>query len=97
MIRFLQPWWLLAVLPVLAMAGAYVWRTLHRRSCRQNGSNGRGTPQPGPCSMRVDVLRRPRLRSLTSCQRARACAGVEPSSDETAVPLWRQSSLVGYG
>ncbi len=32
MIRFLQPWWLLAVLPVLAIAGAYVWRTLHRRA-----------------------------------------------------------------
>jgi Ca-activated chloride channel family protein len=32
MIRFLQPWWLLAVLPVLALAGAYVWRQLHRRS-----------------------------------------------------------------
>ncbi|MEV4756273.1 VWA domain-containing protein [Micromonospora sp. NPDC049559] len=32
MIRFLQPWWLLALLPVLAIAGAYVWRQLHRRS-----------------------------------------------------------------
>ncbi|MGI5214793.1 VWA domain-containing protein [Plantactinospora sp. CA-290183] len=32
MIRFLQPWWLLAVLPVLALAGAYVWRQLHRRT-----------------------------------------------------------------
>ncbi|MGC4896132.1 VWA domain-containing protein [Micromonospora sp. DT31] len=31
MIRFMQPWWLLAVLPVLALAGAYVWRQLHRR------------------------------------------------------------------
>lgn len=31
MIRFLQPWWLLAVLPVLALAAAYVWRQLHRR------------------------------------------------------------------
>lgn len=31
MIRFLQPWWLLAVLPVLAVAGVYVWRQLHRR------------------------------------------------------------------
>lgn len=31
MIRFLQPWWLLAVLPVLAVAGAYVWRQLRRR------------------------------------------------------------------
>lgn len=32
MIRFLEPWWLLAVLPVLAVAGAYVWRQLHRRT-----------------------------------------------------------------
>jgi Ca-activated chloride channel homolog len=32
MIRFLQPWWLLALLPVLAVAAAYVWRQLHRRS-----------------------------------------------------------------
>ena len=32
MIRFLQPLWLLAILPVLAVAGAYVWRTLHRRA-----------------------------------------------------------------
>ena len=31
MIRFLQPLWLLALLPVLALAGAYVWRQLHRR------------------------------------------------------------------
>lgn len=32
MIRFLQPWWLLAVLPVLALAGLYVWRQLRRRA-----------------------------------------------------------------
>lgn len=32
MIRFLQPWWLLAVLPVVALAGLYVWRQLHRRA-----------------------------------------------------------------
>lgn len=32
MIRFLQPWWLLALLPVLAVAGAYVWRQLRRRA-----------------------------------------------------------------
>jgi len=31
MIRFLQPWWLLAVLPVVAIAGAYVWRQFRRR------------------------------------------------------------------
>ncbi|MGC9665696.1 VWA domain-containing protein [Planosporangium sp. 12N6] len=32
MIRFLEPWWLLAVLPVLAVAGAYVWRQVHRKA-----------------------------------------------------------------
>jgi Ca-activated chloride channel family protein len=32
MIRFLSPLWLLALIPVAALAGAYVWRTLHRRA-----------------------------------------------------------------
>lgn len=32
MIRFLQPGWLLALLPVLALAGVYVWRQLRRRA-----------------------------------------------------------------
>jgi Ca-activated chloride channel family protein len=32
MIRFLEPWWLLAILPVLAVAGVYVWRQLRRRA-----------------------------------------------------------------
>ncbi len=31
MIRFLQPWYLLAVLPVLLIAGAYVWRQFRKR------------------------------------------------------------------
>src|SRR5262249_34910764 len=32
MIRFLQPAWLLTAVPVLLLAGVYVWRTLHRRA-----------------------------------------------------------------
>ena len=32
MIRFLEPGWLLALLPVLAVAGVYVWRQLRRRA-----------------------------------------------------------------
>src|SRR5262245_58162577 len=32
MIRFLQPWWLLSLLPVFAIAGAYVWRQWRRRA-----------------------------------------------------------------
>ncbi len=32
MIRFLSPMWLLAILPVLALGGVYVWRQLRRRT-----------------------------------------------------------------
>lgn len=39
MIRFLSPWWLLAVLPVLALAGVYVWVQLHRRAYAMRFSN----------------------------------------------------------
>ncbi|MGH3736970.1 MAG: VWA domain-containing protein [Micromonosporaceae bacterium] len=39
MIRYLSPWWLLAVLPVLALAGVYVWVQLHRRSTAVKFSN----------------------------------------------------------
>jgi Ca-activated chloride channel family protein len=39
MIRFLQPWWLLAVLPVLAVAGVYVWRQLRKRAFAMRFTN----------------------------------------------------------
>jgi Ca-activated chloride channel family protein len=39
MIRFLQPWWLLAVLPVLAVAGAYVWRQWRKRAYAMRFTN----------------------------------------------------------
>ncbi|GAA2646067.1 VWA domain-containing protein [Paractinoplanes durhamensis] len=39
MIRFLEPWWLLAVLPVLAMAGVYVWRQFRRRTYAMRFTN----------------------------------------------------------
>ncbi|MQA24051.1 MAG: VWA domain-containing protein [Micromonosporaceae bacterium] len=45
MIRYLAPWWLLAVLPVLALAGLYVWAQLRRRATAVKFSN-------------VDLLRR---------------------------------------
>ncbi|BCB78499.1 VWA domain-containing protein [Phytohabitans flavus] len=31
MIRFLEPWWLLALLPVIAIAAVYVWRQFRRK------------------------------------------------------------------
>ena len=39
MIRFLQPWWLLALLPVLTMAGVYVWRQFRRRTYAMRFTN----------------------------------------------------------
>jgi Ca-activated chloride channel homolog len=39
MIRFLSPWWLLALLPVLALAGAYVLRQLRRKAFAVRFSN----------------------------------------------------------
>jgi Ca-activated chloride channel family protein len=39
MIRYLSPWWLLAVLPVLGLAGAYVWRQRRRRAVAVRFSN----------------------------------------------------------
>ncbi|MFI5894759.1 VWA domain-containing protein [Actinoplanes sp. NPDC051513] len=39
MIRFLEPWWLLALLPVLAMAGVYVWRQFRRKTYAMRFTN----------------------------------------------------------
>jgi len=39
MIRFLQPAWLLTAVPVLLLAGVYVWRTLHRRAYAMRFTN----------------------------------------------------------
>jgi Ca-activated chloride channel family protein len=39
MIRFLQPWWLLALLPIIAVAGFYVWRQFRRRQYAMKFTN----------------------------------------------------------
>jgi Ca-activated chloride channel family protein len=39
MIRFLQPWWLLALLPILGVAGFYVWRQFRRRQYAMRFTN----------------------------------------------------------
>jgi Ca-activated chloride channel homolog len=39
MIRFLQPWWLLAVLPVLLVVGFYVWRQFRKRQYAMKFTN----------------------------------------------------------
>ncbi|GAA4962910.1 VWA domain-containing protein [Actinoplanes utahensis] len=39
MIRFLEPWWLLTLLPVLALAGLYVWRQFRKRQYAMRFTN----------------------------------------------------------
>jgi Ca-activated chloride channel homolog len=39
MIRFLQPWWLLAAVPVLLVAAAYLWIQFHRRAYAMRFTN----------------------------------------------------------
>ncbi|MCY1138868.1 VWA domain-containing protein [Actinoplanes sp. Pm04-4] len=39
MIRFLEPWWLLALLPVLAVAGIYTWRQFRKRTYAMRFTN----------------------------------------------------------
>ena len=39
MIRFLQPWWLLMLIPVLAVAAVYVWRQFRRRQYAMKFTN----------------------------------------------------------
>ncbi|MBM2615460.1 VWA domain-containing protein [Actinoplanes sp. LDG1-06] len=39
MIRFLEPWWLLAVLPVLVFAGLYTWRQFRKRQYAMRFTN----------------------------------------------------------
>jgi len=39
MIRFLEPLWLLAIVPVLVVAGAYVWRQLRKRQFAMKFTN----------------------------------------------------------
>lgn len=39
MIRFLEPWWLLTLVPVLMMAGAYVWRQFRKRQYAMRFTN----------------------------------------------------------
>ena len=39
MIRFLQPWWLLALFPVIAVAALYVWRQFRRRTYAMKFTN----------------------------------------------------------
>jgi Ca-activated chloride channel family protein len=91
MIRFLEPVWLLALVPVLLLAGAYVWRQLHRRSYAVRFTN-------------VDLLRTIAPQGLgyrrhlaagafLLCLAVLACALARPALD-TKQPLERATVMI---
>ena len=86
MIRFLQPWWLLALMPVLALAGAYVWRQLQpaaRTRCGSPTWSCCASLAPKGIGWRRHVGRRAR-----SCRPARAGVGAGPARRSTSRSRW---------
>ncbi len=91
MIRFLEPTWLLVLLPVLALAGIYVWRQFRRRSYAVRFTN-------------VDLLRTLAPKGLgyrrhlaagafLLCLGTLACALARPSTDARQ-PLERATVMI---
>jgi Ca-activated chloride channel family protein len=80
MIRFLQPVWLLAAIPVLLLAGVYVWRTLHRRAYAMKFTN-------------VDLLKTIAPKGLGWRRHVPAVALARPSVD-TKQPLERATIML---
>lgn len=91
MIRFLQPWWLLAAIPVLVVAGAYVWRQLRRRATAVRFTNVEllRTLAPKGLGWRRHLSAAALLLSML----ALATAMARPSVD-TKVPLERATIVL---
>ncbi|HEX7745064.1 MAG TPA: VWA domain-containing protein [Micromonosporaceae bacterium] len=91
MIRFLEPWWLLALLPVLAIAAAYVWRQFRRRAYAVRFTNVEllSTLAPKGLGWRRHAAAAAFLLSLT----ALATAMARPSVD-TEQPLERATIML---
>jgi Ca-activated chloride channel family protein len=91
MIRFLQPWWLLALLPVLLLAGVYVWRQLRKREFAMRFTNVDllRTLAPKGLGWRRHAAATVFLVSLA----ALACAMARPSVDRE-LPLERATVML---
>ncbi|HZN20246.1 MAG TPA: VWA domain-containing protein [Micromonosporaceae bacterium] len=91
MIRFLQPWWLLAALPVLAVAAVYVWRQWHKRryAVRFTNVDLLRTLAPQGLGWRRHVS----AAALVLSMLALATAMARPSVD-TEVPLERATIVL---
>jgi Ca-activated chloride channel family protein len=92
MIRFLSPWWLLAVVPVLAVGGVYLWRQLHRRAFAVRFSNVDLLRAVQPSGIGQVRRHAPAVALLVSLLLL-ALAMAKPSID-TKVPLERATVML---
>jgi Ca-activated chloride channel homolog len=91
MIRFLQPWWLLALLPVVALAGLYVWRQRHRRAYAMRFTNVELLRTLAPRGL--GWRRHAAATALLLCMVALATAMARPAVD-TEEPLERATVML---
>jgi Ca-activated chloride channel family protein len=91
MIRFLEPAWLLAAIPVLALAAIYVWRQLHRRSYAVRFTNVELLRTLAPRGL--GYRRHLAAGAFLLCLLTLACALARPSTDAKQ-PLERATVLI---
>lgn len=91
MIRFLQPWWLLSLIPVLAVAAAYVWRQVHRRTVALRFTNVELLRTLAPKGL--GWRRHASAAALLLCLAALASAMARPAMD-TEEPLERATVML---
>jgi Ca-activated chloride channel family protein len=91
MIRFLEPAWLLAAIPVLALAAIYVWRQLHRRSYAVRFTNVELLRTLAPRGL--GYRRHLAAGAFLLCLLTLACALARPSMDAKQ-PLERATVLI---
>lgn len=91
MMRFLSPWWLLAILPVLVAAGAYVWAQFHRRTYAVRFTNVNMLSRLAP---RGPGWRRHVAASLFLLTLLAMVIGVAQPAADVRVPMERATVIV---
>src|SRR5262249_21102789 len=91
MIRFLEPAWLLMLIPVLLLAGVYVWRQLHKRSYAVRFTNVDLLRTLAPAGL--GYRRHLAAGAFLLCLATLACALARPAMD-TKRPLERATVMI---
>lgn len=91
MIHFLQPMWLLALVPVLLIGLAYLWRQLHRRSYAMRFTNVELLRTIAPKG--IGLRRHASAAALLACLGALAVGMAKPAVEQS-VPLERATIVL---